>query len=89
MSRKMVYYIVLTFTIAFLTELDHLNYSLKALEASFVSIFLKATAPCLMVVKALLDKNETPEITSRTELIQVKEPDGKITTTETYQEVKR
>lgn len=90
MYSKMALYFLVPFLLTFLTELHYLGYSLSLIWDNLIIIFLKSLAPGLVAVKALMDTPVKPnlEITSETELTQVKSTDGTITTTERYKEIK-
>jgi hypothetical protein len=81
MNKKVVIYCLVTFLISLITELDHYNFSFNEVKEHLYGIMLKASLPILVTFKALYDK-PTDRVISSTELIQVKDYNGTITTTE-------
>jgi hypothetical protein len=58
-KAKIMGYVVTTFLIAFISQLDQIDFAFSSLNASkWAGIFLKSAMPCLISVKALFDTSE-------------------------------
>lgn len=58
-KAKIMGYVVTTFLIAFISQLDQIDFAFSSLNASkWAGILLKSAMPCLISVKALFDTSE-------------------------------
>ncbi len=60
MSPKLIGYFLIPFAIAFLTELQHFDYSIEILKEKWLILFLKSLLPGFIAVKALYDQADRP-----------------------------
>jgi hypothetical protein len=58
-KAKIVGYVVTTFLIAFISQLDQIDFAFSSLNPSkWAGILLKSVMPCLISLKALFDTSE-------------------------------
>jgi hypothetical protein len=58
-KAKIMGYVVTTFLIAFISQLDQIDFAFNSLNASkWAGILLKSAMPCLISLKALFDTSE-------------------------------
>ena len=58
-KAKIMGYVVTTFLIAFISQLDQIDFAFSSLNASkWAGVLLKSAMPCLISLKALLDGQE-------------------------------
>jgi hypothetical protein len=58
-KAKIMGYVVTTFLIAFISQLDQIDFAFSSLNASkWAGVLLKSAMPCLISLKALFDTSE-------------------------------
>jgi hypothetical protein len=58
-KAKIMGYVVTTFLIAFISQLDQIDFAFSSLNASkWAGVLLKSAMPCLISLKALFDNSE-------------------------------